>query len=405
MPDSKTSRLKKAPSRDDDLMASLEMMESLAADLPLNVSPNGNGGNTTLKRSYTVQHRGNKPPLPKMSSPMLSDSSSTGSNHSFKQVLTPSKFHQQNSGASSPNIYPTSSPKLNRPKELFVRQITLPMDNNKIETPIVPSPSIGSPTKHQTQPPPIPARRFPRAYHQVISTKDSDSGILTSPSPPAIKSKTKTEIDDNLSISSESDSTGSRYDNVIHPRRFSNDTNSSSKTSTLVAAAAEIAAQRASKEISTQTLKIEENFDGDDEDEETSDCSSDILVLDSSSSDTHAGSKDPTKKRFFNEDDDDILHVEQHENHNDEIEISDHFCTSSRNKIESNNFTLPGAVPSSIETTPRSSPASSPNQQTNTKQKHHHFHHHHHHHTGHHHQELEPANIKRLLAAGPTSNV
>ena len=42
----------KAKSRDDDLMASLEMMESLAADLP----QNGNG-NSNLKRSYTVQHR------------------------------------------------------------------------------------------------------------------------------------------------------------------------------------------------------------------------------------------------------------------------------------------------------------------------------------------------------------
>lgn len=375
VPDSKTSRLKKAPSKDDDLMASLEMMESLAADLmPIKET-------TGLKRSFTVHHRGgqNKPPLPKVSSPLHSDTSSTGSTTSnqFKQVLT--------SRGSSPNIYPTSSPRPNRPKELFVRQITLPM-----ETPIVPSPSLASPKKQV--PPPIPARRYPRAYHQVLNVDQnaSDSGILTSPSPPtdsgialATKKKESTNSD-TVSLSSESDSTGSRYDNVVKGdhRRFSNDTNSS-KTSTLVAAAAEIAAQRCSREISTQTRETFENGeDGDDEDEETSDCSSDILVLDS-------GSSSENNQKFFDPDDDD----DETENHNDEIEISDHFKPS--------NFTLPGTPSRSLETPVSSSSAGSSPNQANRKPHHHHYHHVHHHH----HHELEPSNIKRLLAAGPTSNV
>merc|ERR1712029_742833 len=44
---------------------------------------------------------------------------------------------------SSPNLPLHSSPRLTRPKELFVRQITLPMESYEVEeTPIVPSPSL-----------------------------------------------------------------------------------------------------------------------------------------------------------------------------------------------------------------------------------------------------------------------
>ena len=82
----------KSTSKDADLMASLEMMNNLAADLPHNSNnnnngghqnTNSNGGSTALKRSMTVQHRRpqasapiiktptsdetKKPPLPKLS--------------------------------------------------------------------------------------------------------------------------------------------------------------------------------------------------------------------------------------------------------------------------------------------------------------------------------------------------
>ena len=413
--------LVKATSKDEDLMASLEMMESLAADLPPNNLPHG------LKRSYTVQHRrlkssttppseNNKPPLPKLSSPpvissptMSSDTSSTGSsassaNHHFttaKQVLA-SRMHSTTviATGSSPNIhvYPTSSPRPNRPKELFVRQITLPMEtscNANAETPIVPSPSLVTPATRSQVPPPIPARRYPRAYHQVTTVtmpsderSTSDSGVLTSPSPPTdsgiammsppthvrggseVDKKAKEGNDtDTVSLcssSAESDSCtsgGSRYDNVHYvknnePRRYSNDT-TSSKTSTLVAAAAEIAARRLStssptREISTQTIEDGE-CDGDDEDEDTSDgSSSDILVLDSSSSETAApaaASLSATSKKYFVEQEDELL--DGSKNH-DEIEISDHFRRRG-NKFRTDsseeptagpydNFTLPGAV-------------------------------------------------------------
>ena len=97
----------------------------------------------------------------------------------------------------------------------------------------------------------------------------------------------------------------------------------------------------------------------------------------------------------------------------DEIEISDHFClrnNSRRNYVISNrhsgpydNFVLPGAVlppPSSVSSsveTPLSSasspspPALSPNAGRNPMTDNS--------------EKLEPASIKRLLAAGPTSNV
>ena len=209
----------KAKSRDDDLMASLEMMESLAADLP----QNGNG-NSNLKRSYTVQHRRKehqeerkKPPLPKISHPQLSSSqqqhhfSSHNQNNNLKQVL-----NSRITSGSSPNLPLHSSPRLTRPKELFVRQITLPMESYEVEeTPIVPSPSLATP-QQKNVPPPIPARRYPRVYHQLGHSsntdesendlhrrgsesspknfrsnesspnnfRSNDSGILTSPSPP-----------------------------------------------------------------------------------------------------------------------------------------------------------------------------------------------------------------------------
>ena len=84
----------KSTSKDADLMASLEMMNNLAADLPHKNSNNNGGhhqninsggGSTALKRSMTVQHRRpqaasttsmvktptsdetKKPPLPKLS--------------------------------------------------------------------------------------------------------------------------------------------------------------------------------------------------------------------------------------------------------------------------------------------------------------------------------------------------
>merc|ERR1712156_650279 len=265
-------------------------------------------------------------------------------------------------------------------------------------------------------PPPIPARRYARAsaYHQQLHqhyldngerSGTSDSGILTSPSPPTdsgiamspptptknpcgpVGMKNKGANDaDTLSLCSSSSSnsssssascsgsgsgseasSGSRYDNVVRVpshsalavdqhdggslqvknsdqnRRFSND--STSKTSTLVAAAAEIAAQRLSvsptREISTQTIQAQTrsdtnrhagdghggqnsqseaecNCDGDDEDEETSDSSSDILVLDSSSSEKHGN--------FDDDDIDEELEADQQATKNhDEIEISDHF--------------------------------------------------------------------------------
>merc|ERR1712223_1794830 len=269
-------KLKKATSKDEDLMASLEMMESLAADLPMNNmigGPNAatagvDRGDVGLKRSYTVLHHGrsggqnHKPPLPKLSSPVIStttshqnqtnvilnntnhanlmnsDTSSTGSNHSSvtsansirmdnnwsaRQVIGPSRISPTGSSSttygSNPHIYPTSSPRPSRPKELFVRQITLPMDS-KLETPIVPSPSLVTPAtalagenrvtvhnqgsrdsnrnnqnNNNQVPPPIPARRYARAsaYHQQHHNSQldngersgtSDSGILTSPSPP-----------------------------------------------------------------------------------------------------------------------------------------------------------------------------------------------------------------------------
>ena len=552
--------LVKATSKDDDLMASLEMMNNLAADLPHSNGNHGNGGNggsTSLKRSFTVQHRRptaktpteqdtKKPPLPKLSlghnsnaspavtptmtshSSHFSDTSSTGSSGSsnmpntYKQVLA-SRMHSSSSSSplssgSSPNIplhvYP-ASPRPNRPKELFVRQITLPMESKAYEeTPIVPSPSLASPLKTPTGgsssnkqvPPPIPARRYPRGVYHAISssnnntdesesdqrrgsesgghyqrsTVSADSGILTSPSPPtdsgiavsppvqlrstnkpsgatnmvpnppdqfADYETKKSTSDDTVSItsSSESDTTsGSRYDNVVpkksqnrhsfgSERRCSNETmSSSSKTSTLVAAAAEIAAQRVNnnnntsshqrgvtssptREMSTQTILDGE--DGDDEDE-ASDTSSDILVLDSSSSDV---TRDNTRDRRYvtdvtdeEEDDPEVpeMNDDGSKNH-DEIEISDHFCrrnNSRRNYVISNrhsgpydNFVLPGAVlppPSSVSSsveTPLSSasspspPALSPNAGRNPMTDNS--------------EKLEPASIKRLLAAGPTSNV
>ena len=93
----------KSTSKDADLMASLEMMNNLAADLPHNSNNNNNGGHqntnsggsTALKRSMTVQHRRpqasapiiktptsdetKKPPLPKLSlgnSPVIASHSS-----------------------------------------------------------------------------------------------------------------------------------------------------------------------------------------------------------------------------------------------------------------------------------------------------------------------------------------
>ena len=93
----------KSTSKDADLMASLEMMNNLAADLPHNSNNNSNGGHqntnsggsTALKRSMTVQHRRpqasttmvktptsdetKKPPLPKLSlgnSPVIASHSS-----------------------------------------------------------------------------------------------------------------------------------------------------------------------------------------------------------------------------------------------------------------------------------------------------------------------------------------
>jgi hypothetical protein len=507
--------LVKATSKDDDLMASLEMMNSLAADLPQN-----GGGSSMLKRSFTVQHRRGqrlspesikKPPLPKLSlgtpssftpySPVISsqnnhnssDTSSTGSSASSagggknthsttaRQVLA-SRLHSSPSAVtsgSSPNIhhmgYPTS-PRPNRPKELFVRQITLPMEQQQkhfgVETPIVPSPSLAkttarTPTAANSSgqvPPPIPARRYPRVYHQIHlnnsntdesepdqrrgsessprgptyrSTMSADSGILTSPSPPtdsgigAMSPPTLIKhipsppefadkaggsmksSDDTVSIcsSSESDSTsGSRYDNVPHkngldeqPRRCSND--SSSKTCTLVAAAAEIAAKRVSsptRETSTQTIHGEDGEDGEDGDDEdeASDTSSDILVLDSSSGD--GGKRTKGRRYEFDDIDDDLLEEEEDGSQNhDEIEITDHFRRrgNSRRKFRDSgpydNFVLPGSVlpPSSVSSsvdTPLSSasspsPASSPRQPEQGR--------------------LEPASIKRLLAAGQTSNV
>ncbi len=236
-PDPRGLRLLRPSKKADDLMASLEMMNSLAADLPQ--GGNGNG----LKRSFTVQHRKgsgpsimsspnysssssggpHKPPLPKLSlpspvySPVISDTSSTdssvGHNSSsngsssphFKQILS-SRIN-----ASSPNISYSGSSHYGshgqmRPKELFVRQITLPM-----EPPIVPSPSLAKPSKDIKNssssspkepetykssvvvPPPIPTRRFRRIYNTSDSEPDfylrkathsGDSGILTSPSPP-----------------------------------------------------------------------------------------------------------------------------------------------------------------------------------------------------------------------------
>ena len=460
----------KAKSRDDDLMASLEMMESLAADLPQN-------GNINLKRSYTVQHRrnqgskeeGKKPPLPKLSHPPVNLNSSQNSN--LKQVLS-----SRITSGSSPNLPLHSSPRLTRPKELFVRQITLPMDCYEVEeTPIVPSPSLATPSTKTVIPPPIPARRYPRIYQHQINSHSSntdeseterrrgsesspknfrsnesspnnfrsnDSGILTSPSPPtdsgialspptqprivtkppdefADAKNSKNSAVDTVSLSSsESDTTsGSRYDNVSvstpkhlqNNRRFSNDTTgtsstSNSKTSTLVAAAAEIAARKLNsppREISTQTL--EDGIDGDDEDEETSDSSSDILVLDSSSS-NH-------EHEILEDDDDEIdcceddIDCEVSKNH-DEIEISDHFrrrgnshrrlkfkptpapVASVRHHQQPNrdsvspydNFTLPGAVNVSNSSSAISS-RNSPSEGQST------------------------AGFTKLLAAGPTSNV
>lgn len=495
----------KSASRDDDLMASLEMMNNLAADLP-----NQNG---LLKRSFTVQHRRSnsvatqkpgevkKPPLPKSSLGSIvvpvsshainsnhSDTSSTGSTSSnaFKQVLSSSRMSnsQPVTSGSSPNImsvYP-ASPRPSRPKELFVRQITLPVESSRSpaaayyeETPIVPSPSLATPSPRGSSsngqvPPPIPARRYPRVYHQISSNTDEsepdqqrpsvrsiDSGILTSPSPPtdsgiAVSPLTsytnrhrsvivpgppdqfadatadkaaagsKSTSDDTVSIdSTESDTSGSRYDNVPHRshhiarnhdnnRRCSNDTiTSSSKTSTLVAAAAEIAAKRMSadsptREISTQTILGEDGVDGDDEDEASTDSSSDVIVLDSSSSE---GKKDPRRRFDYDEDEDEDEDEEEADGskNNDEIEISDHFRRrgNSRRKYGQmpaqkrdsgpyDNFVLPGAVlppPSSVSSsvdTPLSSP-SPPQNNLESEEK------------------LEPASIKRLLAAGPTSNV
>lgn len=552
---------------------------------------------------------------------MNSDTSSTGSNHSSvtsansirmdnnwsaRQVIGPSRIsptgssdrvHGGGSG-STPHIFnPTSSPRPNRPKELFVRQITLPMDS-KLETPIVPSPSLVTPVtpsggdkmgssnnrhnsnNNQVQiPPPIPARRYAHRYNQLQHHSNypidngersgtSDSGILTSPSPPTdsgiamspptpVKNnpsvvgvggiKKTPQTDDTLSLCSSSSSSsggsscgaseassGSRYDNVVRVaggassarhhntqhsadslksknsgdhknRRFSNDSNSPSKTSTLVAAAAEIAAQRLSvsptREISTQTMpgpgrtgsgqaqtgptsnktgpngqacpegpnglnsqsEAECNCDGDDEaDEETSDSSSDILVLDSSSSEV--GGKiqnceedeididDDLEDSLDEDENDDLELADQATKNHDEIEISDHF-TRQRSSLRRNtgprgtgkkfgntkneinrdsgpydNFTLPGAVlnvpvnlqqqgqgepfkthskqpkvlhhSSSVSSSVlSSSAASSPGINTNrvfqnrspaiSELQ----------------PDLEPASIKRLLAAGPTSNV
>ena len=474
----------KAKSRDDDLMASLEMMESLAADLP----QNGNG-NSNLKRSYTVQHRssrntsshhngkeeGKKPPLPKISHPQLSTytTSSHSNGNNLKQVL-----NSRITSGSSPNLPLHSSPRLTRPKELFVRQITLPMESYEAEeTPIVPSPSLATPQK--SVPPPIPARRYPRVYHQLGHSsntdesendlhrrgsesspknfrsnesspnnfRSNDSGILTSPSPPtdsgialspptqprtsltkppdefADSRKNSSKSSDTVSLSSsESDTTsGSRYDNVVsakqssvpnvttvhlqsNNRRVSTGSTPTSKTSTLVAAAAEIAARKlnnsdvgnsniSQREISTQTL--EDGIDGDDEDEETSDSSSDILVLDSSSANSENGCK---KYEYDDEDlddeiDEDLDDEEEEEDgtkNHDEIEISDHFRRrgNSRRKFKRDsgpydNFTLPGAVSSSSS---RNSPASSVTAEGHLS-------------------ENKTKGFTKLLAAGPTSNV
>merc|ERR1712156_1300704 len=304
-------------------------------------------------------------------------------------------------------------------------------------------------------PPPIPARRYARAsaYHQQLHqhyldngerSGTSDSGILTSPSPPTdsgiamspptptknpcgpVGMKNKGANDaDTLSLCSSSSSnsssssascsgsgsgseasSGSRYDNVVRVpshsalavdqhdggslqvknsdqnRRFSND--STSKTSTLVAATAEIAAQRLSvsptREISTQTIEGQEhdqtciessrknhpsagllhtesgtgtcgsplhianhgsqseaecNCDGDDEDEETSDSSSDdILVLDSSSSADKHDIMGSNPHNFDEEEelDDDEIDGDQATKNHDEIEISDHFTRRSNRR-------------------------------------------------------------------------
>merc|ERR1712051_433837 len=469
--------------------------------------------------------------------------------------------------------------------------------DSKLETPIVPSPSLvtpvtpsggdkmGSPNNrhnsnnNQVQiPPPIPARRYAHRYNQLQHHNNypidngersgtPDSGILTSPSPPTdsgiamspptpVKNnpsvvgvggiKKTPQTDDTLSLCSSSSSSssggssscgaseassGSRYDNVVRNaggtssarhhntqhsadslksknsgdqknRRFSNDSNSPSKTSTLVAAAAEIAAQRLSvsptREISTQTMpgpgrtasgqaqtasnktspngqacpegpsglnsqsEAECNCDGDDEaDEETSDSNSDILVLDSSSSEV--GGKiqnceedeidiDDDLEDSLDEDENDLELADQATKNHDEIEISDHF-TRQRSSLRRNtgprgtgkkfgntkneinrdsgpydNFTLPGAVlnvpvnlqqqgqgepfkthskqpkilhhSSSVSSSVlSSSAASSPGINTNrlfqnkspamSELQ----------------PDLEPASIKRLLAAGPTSKV
>ena len=158
-------------------------------------------------------------------------------------------------------------------------------------------------------------------------------------------------------------------------------------TSSLVAAAAEIAAGRTgsdhetSREISTQT--VEE--DGEEGDDEVSDSSSDILILDSSgeSEGHHAQVATRASKE------------------SDEIEISDHFRRNSmrlqknkyRNSGPYENFVppTPPTKPGSVSDSPLSSvstPASSPRMAGNGIDR-----------------ELEPASIKRLLAAGQTTNV
>lgn len=508
----------------EDLMASLEMMNSLVAEL----QPTGN---SSLKRSYTVQARRitrqngvdqevgtRKPPLPKLSlvcPPTLSfspsspvtpshlhssdTSSSTSSCSSVHNGSTstsrstshmqhpPQPYSRMNSAptvyTSSPNInaYPLS-PRPNRPTELFVRQINLTSDHQHHSSPRSEEPPR-SPSSSQV-PPPIPTRRFRRiclpsgiiqpanGHNTTDSGEDhnnsarrlsesshhrngsgaysGDSGVLTSPSPPtdsgiavsppmpvkqmqvkcetADKETNVSHSDDTVSICSsalsvESDTSGSRYDNVPYfrqdsnnSRRHSNDTTSSSKTSTLVAAAAAIAAARHSTSptacAATQTIIHQsKGEDGDDEDE-ASDTSSDILVLDSSGESEASGGDKPSNNKHHYDDDDNNEEEDEVDlgSNPDEIEISDHFCRrgNSRRKFRDSgpyeNYVPPPSVSDSLETPVSSSPspASSPRQDVKLKSaaaadlasdvvtaatR------------------LEPSSIKRLLTAGQTSNV
>lgn len=166
-----------------DLMASLEMMNSLAADLP-----NATG---SLKRSLTLQPVKNnkpvievskKPPLPKLSltSPVTSGESSSN----------PPPFLRHNSSPSpsvcSSNSAESSSPRPTRAAELLMKlqqahnsNFANPLVIEEEET--VPQMSSSSSSSVTSQPPAVPVRR----YHRVVVNPMQETTLRSvSPSPP-----------------------------------------------------------------------------------------------------------------------------------------------------------------------------------------------------------------------------